>query len=99
VILLYEHPLSPYSQKVKIALAEKGIPFTTRLPAAFGSGAVQDEEFKRDNPRHEVPTLVDGDLQVFDSTVILNISKINGRRRRCCRAIPPSGRACACLRT
>jgi glutathione S-transferase len=71
MILLYEHPLSPYAQKVKIALAEKGIPFTTRLPTAFGSGAVQDEEFKRDNPRHEVPALVDGDLQVFDSTVIL----------------------------
>jgi glutathione S-transferase len=48
MILLYEHPLSPYAQKVKIGLAEKGIPFTTRLPAAFGSGAVQDEEFKRE---------------------------------------------------
>ena len=71
MILLYEHPLSPYAQKVKIALAEKGIPFTTRLPEAFGSGAVRDEAFKRDNPRHEVPVLVDGDFHVFDSTVIL----------------------------
>jgi glutathione S-transferase len=71
MILLYEHPLSPYAQKVKIALAEKGIAFTTKLPEAFGSGAVRDQEFKRDNPRHEVPALVDGDLHVFDSTVIL----------------------------
>jgi glutathione S-transferase len=71
MILLYEHPLSPYAQKVKIALAEKGIPFTTRLPEAFGSGAVRDEAFKLDNPRHEVPVLVDGDFHVFDSTVIL----------------------------
>ncbi len=71
MILLYEHPLSPYAQKVKIALAEKGIPFTTSLPAGFGSGAVRDDEFKRDNPRHEVPVLVDGDFHVFDSTVIL----------------------------
>ncbi len=71
MILVYEHPLSPYAQKVKIALAEKGIPFDTRLPEAFGSGAVRDEEFKRDNPRHEVPALVDGDLHVVDSTVIL----------------------------
>jgi len=70
-ILIYEHPLSPYAQKVKIALAEKGIPFTAKLPDAFGSGAVRDDEFKHDNPRHEVPVLVDGDLHVFDSTVIL----------------------------
>lgn len=35
-ILVYEHPLSPYAQKVKIALAEKGIPFTAKLPDAFG---------------------------------------------------------------
>jgi glutathione S-transferase/RNA polymerase-associated protein len=71
MILVYEHPLSPYAQKVKIALAEKGIPFTVKLPDAFGSGAVRDADFKQDNPRHEVPVLVDGDVHVFDSTVIL----------------------------
>lgn len=71
MILLYEHPLSPYAQKVKIALAEKGIPFTTKLPEAFGSGAVRDEGFKRDNPRHEVPVMADDDFHIFDSTVIL----------------------------
>jgi glutathione S-transferase len=71
MILVYEHPLSPYAQKVKIALAEKGIPFTTRLPEAFGSGAVQGDDFKLGNPRHEVPVLVDGDLHICDSTVIL----------------------------
>jgi len=32
---------------------------------------VRDDAFKRDNPRHEVPVLVDGDLHIFDSTVIL----------------------------
>jgi glutathione S-transferase len=71
MIRVYEHPLSPYAQKVKIALAEKGIPFELRLPEAFGSGAVRDEDFKRGNPRHEVPSLVDGDLRIFDSTIIL----------------------------
>ena len=71
MILVYEHPLSPYAQKVKIALAEKGIPFEARLPEAFGSGAVRGEDFLRDNPRHEVPALVDGDAHIFDSTVIL----------------------------
>ena len=38
MVLLYEHPLSPYAQKVKIALAEKGIEFECRLPD-FMSGA------------------------------------------------------------
>ena len=32
-MLLYEHPLSSYAQKVKIALREKGLPFRTELPA------------------------------------------------------------------
>jgi len=68
MIVVYEHPLSPYAQKVKIALAEKEIPFECRLPD-FLSG--QDPDFAAANPRLEVPALVDGDIRVFDSTVIL----------------------------
>jgi glutathione S-transferase len=68
MIFLYEHPLSPYAQKVKIALREKQIEFEPRIPDLF-TGA--DREFQAANPRQEVPTLVDGDLAVFDSTVIL----------------------------
>jgi len=68
MIVVYEHPLSPYAQKVKIALAEKGIPFECRVPD-FVSG--QDPDFAAANPRLEVPALVDGDTRVFDSTVIL----------------------------
>ncbi len=71
MIILYEHPLSPYAQKCKIALAEKGIDFETRLPEAFGTGATTDRGFIEQNPRHEVPTLVDGDVRLFDSTIIL----------------------------
>jgi glutathione S-transferase/RNA polymerase-associated protein len=66
-VLLWEHPLSPYAQKVKIALAEKGVPFESRLPNFFGG----DEAFARTTPRLEVPTLVDDDVAVFDSTIIL----------------------------
>ena len=71
MILVYEHPLSPYAQKVKIALSEKGIPFKTHLPEGFGSGAVQDRGFIAENERHEVPVLVDGDVPIVDSTIIL----------------------------
>jgi glutathione S-transferase/RNA polymerase-associated protein len=68
MVLLYEHPLSPYAQKVKIALNEKGVPYETRLPDLFGGS---DADFTAANPRREVPALVDGDTKVFDSTIIL----------------------------
>ena len=32
MLKLYEHPLSPYAQKVKIALYEKGLPFEAVVP-------------------------------------------------------------------
>ena len=69
-LIVYEHPLSPYAQKVKIALDEKGIAYETKLPAAIGSGRV-DKEFMNANPRGEVPALIDGDAAIFDSTIIL----------------------------
>src|SRR2546422_3798148 len=68
MVLLYEHPLSPSAQNVKIALAEKGVEFECRLPD-FMSG--NDPEFAAASPRLEVPALVDGATRVFDSTVIL----------------------------
>ena len=37
-LVLYEHPLSPYAQKCKIALYEKGVPFQLKMPAAIGTG-------------------------------------------------------------
>jgi glutathione S-transferase/RNA polymerase-associated protein len=69
--ILWEHPLSPYAQKIKIALREKGVPFELRLPAAIGSGATLDAEFGAASPRGEVPALQDGDARIFDSTIIL----------------------------
>ncbi len=70
-LTLYEHPLSPYAQKVKIALREKNIPFKLELPAALGTGEVAGE-FAAANPRGEVPVLIDGDVALFDSKVILD---------------------------
>jgi glutathione S-transferase len=70
MLLLYEHPLSPYAQKVKIALREKGAPFEAHLPQGMGAGAAQGA-FATASPRGEVPALVDGDVSIFDSTIIL----------------------------
>jgi glutathione S-transferase/RNA polymerase-associated protein len=68
MLKLYEHPLSPYAQKVKIALYEKDIPFEATTPDIFGG---TDDAFVRSSPRHEVPSLIDGGTTVFDSTIIL----------------------------
>jgi glutathione S-transferase len=70
MIILYDHPLSPYGQKVKIALREKGVAFETVSPGGLGAGGAAGD-FAAATPRAEVPTLVDGEVAVFDSTVIL----------------------------
>ncbi len=70
MVMLYEHPLSPYAQKVKIALREKGVAFELKTPDAMGTGQTRGE-FMTANPRGEVPALIDGDISIFDSTIIL----------------------------
>lgn len=70
MITLYEHPLSPYAQKVKIALREKGVDFTAALPGGVGAGGAAGA-FIEASPRAEVPALIDDGFAVFDSTVIL----------------------------
>jgi len=70
MVTVYEHPLSPYAQKVKIALREKGVQFDVALPGGLGAGGAGGD-FARANPRAEVPVLIDGEAQIFDSTIIL----------------------------
>ncbi len=67
---LLEHPLSPYAQKLKIALVEKGVRFEAATPDAMGSGATP-EAFRRANYRGEVPVLYVDGRPLFDSTIIL----------------------------
>jgi glutathione S-transferase len=69
MLTLYEHPLSPYAQKCKIAMYEKGVTFEAKMPDAIGTG--DTAAFLKVNPRGEVPALLDGGFAVFDSTVIL----------------------------
>jgi glutathione S-transferase/RNA polymerase-associated protein len=70
MITLYDHPLSPYAQKVKIALREKGLAYEAPMPGGLGAGGAAGP-FVEASPRAEVPALVDGDVRVFDSTIIL----------------------------
>jgi glutathione S-transferase len=70
---LYSGPLSLFTAKVRVALAEKALPYE-RIEVGWS---------KRDrylphhpdvvalNPKAQVPCLVDGDLTLYDSTLIL----------------------------
>ena len=69
-VIVWDHPLSPYAQKVKIALREKGVAFETAVPGGIGIGGAEGD-FLAANPRAEVPALVHDGFAVFDSTIIL----------------------------
>ncbi len=69
-ILLTQHPLSPYAQKVRIMLREKGLSFECQTPEGLGSGA-DNPGFAQLNPRFEVPALTHDGATLFDSTIIL----------------------------
>lgn len=73
MITLYSGPLSLFTAKVRVALAEKrlnyelvGVPFSKR-----DGYAPKHPEVLARHPKAQVPVLVDGDLTVWDSTVIL----------------------------
>ena len=72
-MLLYSGPLSLFARKVEIVLAEKTltfdrvmVPFTQTMGYSPKNPAVLAA-----NPKGQVPVLVDGDLVLYDSTVII----------------------------
>lgn len=69
-LFLYDHPVSSYAQKVRMALRHKGIPFEKETPKNLGSGEA-NPDFSSANIRMEVPALVDGNFKIFDSTAIV----------------------------
>lgn len=73
MLKLYSGPLSLFSRKVEIALGEKGIPYEREFVAFTQERGYQPRHpaVLAANPKHQVPVLVDGDLHLFDSTVIL----------------------------
>ena len=71
-MLLWSGMLSPFSAKVRIYLAERGIAYETReIPWSREKlWGPKPQAFLDANPRGEVPVLVDGDTTIFDSTLI-----------------------------
>lgn len=69
-ITLYHADYSTCSQKVRIALAEKGIEFISK-PINFRKEEQVSEAYLKINPNGVVPTLVHGDDIIVDSSCIL----------------------------
>lgn len=88
---LYTHALSPYSAKVRIALAEKGIDYEEiQVPVGRHGIVSKPPELVAANPRDQVPTLLDDSLALYDSTVILEYLDERTPIRRCSRTVSPS---------
>ena len=70
---LYSAPISLFGKKVEIALAEKGLAFERTLVAFTQSEGYKPKHpaVLTANPKAQVPVLIDGELTLFDSTVIL----------------------------
>src|SRR5262252_6593846 len=69
---LYSGPLSMFGAKAEIALREKGIDFELVMVPFEMKTLYQPKhpEVARINPKQQVPMLVHGDLEIFDSTQI-----------------------------
>lgn len=69
---LYSGPLSLFARKVEFALYEKSLPFErVMVPFTQEKGyAPKHEAVLAANPKGQVPVLEDGELTLFDSTLI-----------------------------
>jgi len=70
MLTLHHNALSTCSQKVRLVLAEKALPFES-VEVDLVSGAQHDPAYAKLNPNHVVPTLV------ADGTVLIESSLIN----------------------
>jgi len=68
-VVLYGHPMSTCTRRVVVTLKEKGIPYEFKTIDLF-TGAHKGPEFMAMQPFGQVPVLVDGDVQLFESRAI-----------------------------
>jgi glutathione S-transferase len=69
---LYSGPLSMFGAKAQIAMLEKQLDFELVM-VPFDMERLYDPKHPdvlRINPKRQVPVLIDGDLEIFDSTQI-----------------------------
>lgn len=70
MLTLYHGDSSVCSSKVRVGMAEKGVEWQSH-PINLPKGEQNDPAYLKLNPNGVVPTLVDGDLVVVESSVIL----------------------------
>lgn len=70
MITLYYGSGSPYAWRVQLALEHKALPYERRI-LSFADGDTRKPEFVVLNPRHRVPTIVDGDYVLYESNAIV----------------------------
>ena len=69
MITLYHYPDCPYSQKVRVVMAEKELEYE-RVLVDLRKNEQRAPEFLKLNPYGKVPVLIDEDTVIYDSTVI-----------------------------
>jgi glutathione S-transferase len=67
---LFSGPLSMFGAKVQIAALEKGLDFDLVMVPFEEKYEPKHPEVLRINPKQQVPVLIHGDLEIFDSTQI-----------------------------
>lgn len=71
MLKLHSHPFSTFGRRVQIALKEKNIP-CEQVFVDLAARKHREPEYLALNPYSRVPTLVDDDLVLYESTAILN---------------------------
>ena len=87
MLRLHFTPGSFFSRKVRIVLAEKGLAYEPRVEGR--SRQRSPESFAAINPVLKVPVLIDGDLTLFESDLIIDYLLRNYRRNAPDAAAPP----------
>ncbi len=69
-IVLYYGSGSPYAWRAQLAIEHKALPYELKV-LSFSAGDTKKPEFVALNPRHRVPTLVDGDFVIYESNAVV----------------------------